>query len=226
MNTTCNNCDFGSCAVYALTPRELKEMGKETCQARFSRGEILRKQEAPVDTAIYLRSGYVKEYVSHRTAPDQVIQIIRPRSYIGLQSLCTHTSSAFSYQAIADTEVCYIRKETFSRLIRGNGDFAREILLCLSRESMSNHRRFLSLNQNQTYGKVAGLIIYLSEEVYENTRFELQLKRSELAQMVATTRESVTRALRWLNAEDVITMENNQLRINQFDRLKDIARRG
>ncbi len=222
----CSNCTVGSCAIYTLSQGELKNMETDTYQTRFRKGEILRKQDTPLDSLIYLRQGYVKEFVRHQHVADQVIQLIKPRSYIGLQMLCTNTSSVFSYQAITDVEVCFIEKETFSRLIRGNGNFAREILISLSHESMSNHKRFLSLNQTQTFGKVAGLLIYLSEEVYESFEFDLQLKRAELAQMVASTRESVTRALKWFHNEGIITLEKNRLVIEQKERLSEIAKRG
>lgn len=222
----CSNCTIGSCAIYTLTPDELSNMETDTYQTRFRKGEILRKQDTPLDSVIYLRQGYVKEFMRHQSVADQVIQLIKPRSYIGLQMLCTNTSSVFSYEAITDVEVCYIEKETFSKLIRGNGNFAREILVSLSHESMSNHKRFLSLNQTQTFGKVAGLLIYLAEEVYENSEFELQLKRAELAQMVASTRESVTRALKWFHNEGIINLEKNMLVIAQKDRLSEIAKRG
>jgi CRP-like cAMP-binding protein len=222
----CSNCTIGSCAIYTLSYDELRNMETDTYQTAYRKGEILRKQDTPLDSVIYLRQGYVKEFMRHQSVADQVIQLIKPRSYIGLQMLCTNTSSVFSYQAITDVEVCFIEKVTFSKLIRGNGNFAREILVSLSHESMSNHKRFLSLNQTQTFGKVAGLLIYLSEEVYDNREFELQLKRAELAQMVASTRESVTRALKWFHNEGIIFMDRNHLVIEQKDRLTEIAKRG
>lgn len=224
--TTCSNCSVGACAINMLSRDELVEMETDTCQAGFRKGEILRKQDTPLDSLIYLRQGYVKEFIRHQNVADQVIQLIKPRSYIGLQMLCTNTSSVFSYQAVTDAEVCFIGKNTFSRLIEANGSFAREILVSLSLESLSNHKRFLSLNQTQTFGKVAGLLLYLSEEVYEKREFELQLKRAELAQMVASTRESVTRALKWFHNEGIIFTHKNLLVIEQKERLMEIAKRG
>jgi len=201
-------------------------MESRTHPTNFYKGEILRRQDTPLDSIIYLRHGYVKEYMLHERYSDQVIQIIKPRSYIGMQGLCTNQGSIFSYQAITDVEVCFIDKSIFSDLIRGNGNFAREILISMSQESISNHKRFLSLNQTQIFGKVAGLLIYLSEEVYENTNFELYLKRAELAQMVASTRESVTKALIWFRSEGIIEMDENRIRLIDLERLNEIARKG
>ena len=222
----CSTCKVGSCALYTLSSDEVKSMESRTHPTNFYKGEIIRRQDTPLDSIIYLRHGYVKEYMLHERYSDQVIQIIKPRSYIGMQGLCTNQGSIFSYQAITDVEVCFIDKSIFSDLIRGNGNFAREILISMSQESISNHKRFLSLNQTQIFGKVAGLLIYLSEEVYENTNFELYLKRAELAQMVASTRESVTKALIWFRSEGIIEMDENRIRLIDLERLNEIARKG
>lgn len=222
----CSDCSFAFCAIYTLSDPELDSMQSNRYQVKYDRGELLRKQQMPVDYVIYLRDGYVKEYLWHENQPDQVVQVIKPRTYIGLQGACTNTSSEFSYQAITPVDVCLIEKETFTQLIEGNGKFATEILKALSQESISNHKRFLSLNQTQIFGKVAGLLKYLSEDVYESRSFELHLKREELAQMVASTRESVTRAIKWFHNEGIIKMTKNHIEILLYDRLIEMAKRG
>lgn len=223
---SCSDCTVASCAIETLSDDELKTIENDRYQISFKKGEIIRKQGAPLDSVIYLREGYVKEYMCYDNVADQVVQLIKPRSYIGLQGLYTNTTSVFSYQATTDTEVCFIEKTIFSNIISTNGNFAREILIALSEESIRNHKRFLSLNQTQSFGKVAGLIIYLAEEVYGTDTFELQLKRAEMGQMIASTRESVTRALKWFHNEGIITMEKNSIKIDQMERLTDIAKRG
>lgn len=222
----CSTCKLGSCALYTLSGDELVSMASQTCQAKFRKGELIRKQDSPLDSVIYLKKGYVKEFMGHEQIADQVIQLIKPRSYIGLQGLFINTSSVFSYQAITEADVCFIDKSVFSDLIRGNGNFAREILICLSQETISTQQRFLSLNQSQVFGKVAGMLMYLSDEVYENVRFELQLTRTEMSQMVGSTRESVTRALLWYHNEGIIRMNKNWVTLLDKSRLKEIARKG
>jgi CRP-like cAMP-binding protein len=224
--SSCRDCRVASCAIDTLSEDELRTIENDRYQTSFKKGEIIRKQGAPLDSVIYLREGYVKEYMSYESVADQVIQLIKPRSYIGLQGLYTNATSVFSYQATTDARVCFIEKSVFSDIICNNGNFAREILISLSQESISNHKRFLSLNQTQNFGKVAGLIIYLSEEIYETSEFDLPLNRAEMGQMIASTRESVTRALKWFHNQGIINMEKNRIRIEQMERLSEIAKRG
>lgn len=225
-NTKCTSCNFGSCALETLGKEELLKMENNALQSSFKEGEILRNQGSPLHSIIYSRKGYIKELIRHEKSSDQVIQIIKPKSYIGLQSLYTDQSSTFTYQAITDVEICYINKSAFTSLIEGNGSFAREILISLSNESFSNQNRFLSLNQKQTYGKVAGLILYLSSEIYESKNFPVHLTRSELAQMIGSTRESVTRALKWFSDEKMIELNKNQLKIINENRITQISKSG
>lgn len=222
----CDTCKVGSCAIETLSTQEIHMMETQTYQTEFQKGEIVRKQDTPFESIIYLRNGYVKEFVSHQNVADQIVQIIKPRSYIGMQVLFTNTKSVYSYQAITDVEVCFIDRNLFNILIDGNGRFAREIIKALSGEFLSNHQRILNLNQTQIYGKVAGLLIYLAEEVFENHEFSLMLKRVELAEMISSTRESVTRSLLWFHKEGIISMDKNKIHIKDFNRLSELAKRG
>lgn len=222
----CSQCTIGSCALHALRQEEVEEMEDHAHHSQFSRGEILLRQDTPFHSIIYLRSGLVKEYMIHRSSPDQIIQLIKARSYIGLQSLFTTQTSVFSYKAVMDSEVCFIERDTFNELIRGNGQFAREIMVSLSEESLSNQQRIMGLNQKQIFGKVAEMLVYLSEKVNESDEFDLTLTRSELSQMVASTRESVTKTLIWFDREGLIRMERNHITILDMQKIMEIARRG
>ena len=145
---------------------------------------------------------------------------------IGLQSLFSSKESAFSYQSITDIELCYIQQHTFSELIKNNGGFAREILISVSKETLGNQNRILGLNQKQIFGKVADTILYLGLQVYDKNEFELKLSRTELAQMIASTRESVTKALLWFHEQGMIGMNKNTISILDHSRLQEISKKG
>lgn len=223
---SCATCDKASCALLTLTKSEVSKMEEQTNNTSMNAGDLLLRQHTPFQSIIYLRDGYVKEFVINENSPDQIVQLIKPRSYIGLQSLFTDEVSAFSYKAITDIEVCYIQSDTFNSLIKENGDFAREILIAVSNETLNNQKRILGLNQKQIFGKVADIIIYLSQQVYETDKFDLHLSRSELSQMIASTRESVTRALLWFHQEGMIRMNKSKLEILNIKRLTEISKKG
>lgn len=223
---SCINCNKASCALLTLTKNEVMKMEAHTNSTSMNTGDLLIRQQTPFHSIIYLREGYVKEFVINENSPDQIVQLIKPRSYIGLQSLFSDEVSAFSYKAISNIEVCYIQSGTFNSLIRGNGNFARKILFAVSNETLNNQKRILGLNQKQIFGKVADIIIYLSHQVYESDKFDLHLTRSELSQMIASTRESVTRALLWFQQEGMIRINKNKLEVLDIKRLTEISKKG
>ncbi len=223
---SCINCDKASCALLTLEETEVQMMELQTSHTSMRNGDLLLRQGAPFHSIIYLRSGFVKEFVINDHSPDQIVQLIKPKSYIGLQSLFTNMESAFSYQSITDIELCYIQQHTFSELINNNGGFAREILIAVSQETLGNQKRILGLNQKQIFGKVADTILYLAMQVYEKNEFELKLSRTELAQMIASTRESVTKALLWFHEQGMINMHKNIITILDQKRLQEISKKG
>ena len=66
----------------------------------------------------------------------------------------------------------------------------------------------------------------MATEVYDNNEFELALSRTELAQMIASTRESVTKALLWFHEQGMIEVKKNRITLLDQTRLKEISRKG
>lgn len=223
---SCFECDKASCAFLTLKESEIREMEAQTSHTEMRKGDLMLRQGAPFHSIIYLRSGYVKEFVINDHSSDQIVQLIKPKSYIGLQSLFSSKESTFSYQAITDIELCFIQQHTFSNRIKNNGGFAREILISVSKETLGNQSRILGLNQKQIFGKVADTILYMAQDVFVKDEFDLMLSRSELAQMIASTRESVTKALLWFDQQGMINMNKNRIKILDNTRLKEISKKG
>ena len=201
-------------------------MEMHTHQSDIPQAEMLMRQHTPVHSIIYLRSGYLKEFVAHENRPNQVVQILREGTYIGLPALFGNKTCNFSYKALSDIEVCFIEKNTFQSLVHSNIRFSNEILHSMSSDTLRNQLRILALTQKQSFGKVADTLLYLARQVYESRSFDMQLTRTELAQMIASTRENVTKTLRRLMNEGIIFLKGSYIKILQMEQLEEIAKNG
>jgi len=222
----CTTCDEASCAVAMLSGDELQRMEANCRQCIVKPGETVVHQGIPLNHIIYLRKGIVKEYVSHNTGGEQIIQLITSKSYLGLPSLICGEISKFSYKALTPLDMCYIKQETFKTLIQGNGAFASEILVSTCRETIQSHLRIIGLNRKQSYGKLADILLYLSDYIFENTTFPMILSRSELASMTAGSRENMSRILSKFSDDGLIRNENNMISILNRKQLEAIAQKG
>jgi CRP-like cAMP-binding protein len=222
----CSDCSEKSCAAAVLGPSEISLIDENSMEAEFRKGDILIHEGSLNSNIIYLKSGLVKEYVKTSDNTEQILQIVKKFSYLGLQSLFGDRVNHYSYAALENIKVCYIDVNTFNRLIRENGEFAYQILVSVSRDSLNNFHRFMSQSQKKTYGKLADAILYFSKIIYESGEFELPFTRQELADLIGISRESATRVLLKLKGDGIIGVDERMIRIINMDLLQQISRNG
>jgi len=222
----CHNCLDKSCATSVLDDKEMKIIFENRYVSEIKKRTNILNEGSPISHIIYLRTGLVKEYVIRPDNQEQILQIIKPHSYLGLTSLFGDKINHFSYEALTDLKLCYIDIEIFTNLIRNNGRFAFEILTSVGRDSLNNFHRFINQSHKKIYGRVADILIYFSKIVFISDTFQLPLSRLELAEMIGTSRESAGRVIAKFSAEGIITLTGRTIIINDMKKMENISKFG
>ena len=222
----CRDCKDKSCAAAVLGLDEIDLINENSREAEFKKGEIILHEGSLTSHIIYLKSGLVKEYLKNPPNKEQIIQIVKKYSYLGLPSLFGDRINHYSYAALEDISVCYIDINIFNKLIRQNGNFAYEILVSVCRDSLNNFHRFTAQSQKKTYGRVADAMLYFSEIIYESTTFKIPFSRQELADLIGISRESATRVFTKFIEEGILIQNGKIIQINKPELLQQISRNG
>jgi CRP-like cAMP-binding protein len=223
---SCSDCKDKSCAAAILHPEELGQISKNSRESSFRKGDILVQAGSMTSNIIYLKSGLVKEYVSNTDNREQILQIVKKYTYLGLPSLFGDRVNHYSYAALTDVKVCYIDISIFNQLVRENGNFAYEILVSVSRDSLNNFHRFMSQSQKKIYGRVAEAILYFAKIIFEQETFELPFTRQEFADLIGVSRESATRVLLKFVSEGLLSIQGRVITIEKPEMLDKISRNG
>ena len=80
--------------------------------------------------------------------------------------------------------------------------------------------------QQQLPGRLANTISYLANEVYGENPFSLNLTQTEIAALIGTSRESVSRLLKEFQDLGIIALTNNMLTILNDKKLEEIKQKG
>lgn len=222
----CRDCPVKSCAAAILNAEELDGLSENSREAEFSKGEILVHEGSFNSSIIYLKSGLVKEFTKGSNSKEQIIQIIKKHSYLGLPSLFGDRINRYSYAALTDCNVCYIDIAKFNGLVKQNGEFAYEILVSVSKDNLHNFQRFVNQSQKKNYGRVADAILYFSRNIFESSVFDLPFTRREFADFVGVSRESVTRVLTGFRQEGILGIAGRKIFIQKEEVLERISRNG
>ena len=223
---SCETCLDKSCATSVLSHAEMNLIQKNRYISSIRRRTNLLNEGSPASHVIYLRTGLVKEYILKPDNQEQILQIIQPQSYLGLTSIFGDKVNHYSYTALTDLKVCYIDIEVFTSLVRNNGNFAYEILTSIGKDNLSNFHRFINQSHKKIYGRVAEILIYLSQVVFKSHSFQIPLTRREIADMVGTSRESTGRVLSKFSAERIIEITGRNITIKNLQKLESISRFG
>ncbi len=222
---SCSSCLLKSEAVKSLDTPELSILGSSCVEATFKKGEIIFKQNALSSNIIYLQTGLVKLTMEgpQRT---QILRLKQAPCYLGLPTTMGDKINHYSAVALEPSIACFIDINVFKELLRINPNFSYEILVGLCKNELEQFHRCVKLVQNQIFGRLAGNLLYFSEEVYKSEEFNLPLSRSELADLVCTSRETISRLLNNLSQETIIAIRGKHVRILDMQRLETISKNG
>lgn len=223
---SCRDCKEKSCAAAVLSVAEIDLVNDNRSETEFRKGDIILHEGSMTSHIIYLKSGLVKEYIKNSNDKEQILQIVKKYSYLGLPSLFGAKVNHYSYAALEDIKVCYIDVNVFNQLIKQNGKFAYEILVSVSRDSLNNFHRFMSQSQKKTYGRVAEAILYFAKIIYESTEFVIPFTRQEFADLIGISRESATRVLTKFKEDGILDLNGRLIKIVNLELLEQISKNG
>jgi len=224
--SSCVDCKDKSCAVTVLTLKQLELLNNNSKEVDLKKGEIILHSGALNSHIVYLKTGYVKEYITGDNDRSRILQIIKHHSYLGLHSLFGDKINHYSYSALVDLKICYIDIDIFKRLVKESGVFAFELLKYLSKESLLINYNFIMNGQKNTNGRFADMLIYLSEEIFESISFEMHLSRQELSELIGISRENTARVISQFKSDGIIDITDKRIKILKMDMVKKISKTG
>ncbi|MEJ2595396.1 MAG: Crp/Fnr family transcriptional regulator [bacterium] len=223
----CETCAIRSQAVKTLNTEELAILSENCAEVLLQPGETIIKEGLLSSHIAYLKSGLAKICKKGVKGVDQILKIVRPASYIGIQTVLSSKIHQYSAAAVEPCLVCYIDIYSFRELITRNAQFANEIILFLCKEELSYFNRFVNVHQKQIDGRLADTILYFSEVINEGAQdFIIPLSRNDLAALVCATRESVTRAIKDLSDIGTINVKGKHFEILNEELLRKISEKG
>lgn len=224
--TKCHECRLKSKAVKELGDEDLKMLEKGCLDVHLNAGEKIFSEGLPHSYVFFLREGFAKIHMVGPNGRDQILKIARPGAYIGIQTILGGKINHYSATALKDIQACYINVGIFKDLIRSSGAFASEILAYVCEEELNYYHRIVDQQQKQINGRLADAILYFSDEIFLSHEFTVPFTHIDLAALIGTTRESVTRALKDFKEGNIVKVSGRDFQIINYTLLKKISESG
>ena len=225
MENDCNLCAIKSKAVSKLSAEEIEKLSFSCALVKFRHGDSLIRQGTFSTNVAYMRSGLAKIHIAG-PYHEQIVRIVKAPSYLGLPTTFGDKIIQYSATAIEPSEVCFIDIDTFRYLLKVNHDFSYEILLEVCSNELEVFHRCANRTQKQMRGKIADVLIELSERIYNSDIFKIPLTQEDLGNLVDSSRESVSRVLTEFEKDGIIKLSGKKVEIINKHSLSLISANG
>ncbi|MCF6257346.1 MAG: Crp/Fnr family transcriptional regulator [Gammaproteobacteria bacterium] len=172
--------------------------------------------EGDVSDSLYVvLSGKVKVFLSDEEGKEVTLNMQGAGEYFGELAILDEAPRSASVMTVEDTKLAVLSKAAFEKCMEQHATIALVVmrgLACRLRELTENVR---SLALMDVYGRVARLLLEMSEEENGKNVIRQRLTQRDIASMVGASREMVSRILRDLSIGGYITIENKIITLNE-----------
>ncbi len=184
----------------------------------FSEGQNVR--------GIYcVQDGHFKLTRHSASGRETIVRFASPGDFIGYRALLANEPISLSAVAIQDAHACFVPAELLLNFLEGNGPFSLELLRATCHELSEANQLLASLAQKSVKQRLAEVLLMLRAKFNTDPDgcIDIDLKRSEIADLVGTATESLIRLLTQFERDELISRQGKRFKINQAKKLAQLA---
>ena len=212
-----------------LSPDVLKSFSAASHLSTYPGGAVLFVEGQTPRGALVLCSGKVKLSTTSREGKVLILKMAEPGEALGLSAVISGTPYELTAETAGPCQVNFIERESLMKLLDKYGELGLHSAQALSREFQSAYRDFHELVlARSSAGKLARLLLSWSggrerEAGASEIRIRSSMTHEEIAQMIGSSRETVTRLLSELKKRELIRLEGSTLVIRNRPALEALA---
>ena len=211
-----------------LSTEVLKLLSSASHLSTYPGGAVLFVEGQTPRGAFVLCSGKAKLSTTSRDGKVLILKIAEAGEVLGLSAVIAGEPFELTAETAGPCQINFVEREALVRLIEKNGEFGLHASQALSREFQSAYRDIHDLVlARSSAGKLARLLLSWTpiREQFEppEIRVRASLTHEEMAQMIGSSRETVTRLLSDLKKKEFIRLDGSTLVIRNRTALEALA---
>jgi CRP/FNR family transcriptional regulator len=222
----CNSCLFRTLSCQYIGADEFEIIRRTSTQLHFTKGETILRQDTKSSHLIFLHKGIVKFNYQNDQGKNFIMTIVKGPKLLGGANLFFKDTNIFSIVAVEDCDLCLIDGRAFRNVLVKHGNYMLSMFERSVEMFQASIFNFISLAHKQVNGRIADILIYLWDNVYKNSPYDMTLTRKELAEFAACSHENVITTLSKLNKEGVVKLDGKKIEILDIVKLHEISKRG
>ena len=199
-----------------LREGDLERLSEAARERSYPKNSVILFQNDPGDALYVVLAGQVKIVLTAEDGREVILSVRSPGDFFGEMSLIDEEPRSAHVIAMEDSRLLVLRREDFLRCLREMPEIATGLLRSLCKRLRQADNKIGSLVLLDVPGRVARLLLEMADE-NDGINITQRLTHHMIAQMIGSSRETVSRTMRDLTsnghievARKVVTIRNRR----------------
>jgi CRP-like cAMP-binding protein len=202
----------------------LEELGSAAKKRSFIQDEIIFRSGEMADKLHLVTKGVVKLFNSRPgSAKEETVCVIHPGGFFCLAPVINKEELHINAKALQDVESLELSSDLIHDFIERSHPFAKNIIRHLSRKECDLCEEVCNLSLSTTKERLAKYLLDHADPRNISKAFSLRMNQTELASVLGTVRETVSRDLSDLRKSGLISLKQQAVSILNEEELKKLC---
>jgi CRP-like cAMP-binding protein len=209
-----------------LPDDQLNAIRQIAVEKRFNRGQTIFSEGDETKGFFVVVDGRIKIYKLSSEGKEQILHIFEAGHSFGEVTVFTGQQLPANAQTLAKSRLLFFPRNAFVDLVTANPSLALNLLAIMSKKLRQFAAQIENLSLKEIPARLASYLIYLSEEQGTEDAVTLNVSKGQLASLLGTIPETLSRIFAKLSGQHLIRVEG--ARITMLDRqgIEDLAEYG
>jgi CRP-like cAMP-binding protein len=208
---------------------DFEEAGLRFVERRFGPKDTIFAPGDPDDQLYFLLSGTIRLFKIYGDYKEATTALLKDGGVFGKLNLVEGRWQDVFAEAVTESRVAGIQKASLERVIKSDPAFALKLFSSLSERLRQSDEVIESLLHREVSCRLATLLLNLDERFGEENGagrlIDVRLTHQDLANMIASTREAVSKVMSEFQRDGVVESRNRRIAIIDGDALAEYASR-
>ena len=200
-----------------VAPADLERIARFCSERKYRRGITIYARGDPGDALYIVKEGLVKLASHSGRGTETILHLLPPGAIFG-EILLSEERRAFTAIAETDTLVSVLPKQVLTQLLSTIPAFSMNFIRLLSQRLAKVEREYAGFGHTWSYHRLAKVLLKLGAEhgakTPKGTALSIRLTHEEIANLIGTTRETVSKQMGRFRRMGLIRREGKALLLN------------
>jgi CRP-like cAMP-binding protein len=205
-----------------LSEAEVTRITEVARERTYPKNSVILFEDDPGDALYVVLVGEVKVVLIGEDGREVILSILRSGDFFGEMSLIDDQPRSAHVIATEDSNLLVLRREEFRKCLEDAPRIGLGLLQALSRRLRRADDKIGGLVLLDVNGRVARVLVELADE-HDGEHIPRKITHHMLAQMIGSSRETVSRTIRDLGERGLIEVSRKDIAIRDRPGLEELA---